>query len=73
MKSGTVTWFCPHIPIVHFVAMPQACVMALQVLLFAVCHPKMYLASGYYTEGLMIPDTAESFVLEAQFKSPHDN
>lgn len=43
----------------HFVAMSLACLMALQVLLFAVCHHKMYFAPGYYIKGLMIPDTAE--------------
>lgn len=43
----------------HFVAMLRAHLMALQVLLFAICHHKMYLAPGYYIKGLTIPDTAE--------------
>jgi len=43
----------------HFVAMLLACLMALQLLLFAGCHHKMYLAPSYYIKGLTIPDTAE--------------
>lgn len=60
-------WICdlvltPDTYMLHFVAMPQAHVMAPQVLLFAVCHHKMYLAPGYYIQGLTIPDTAEVLV-----------
>lgn len=62
MKYGNVPWLRPHIPVQHFVAMPPARSMALQVLLFAVCHHRMCLALGYCTKGLTTPDTAEVLV-----------
>lgn len=47
----------------HLATMLLACLMALQVPLFAVCHHKMDLAPGYSIKGLTIPDTAEVPVL----------